>query len=81
MRELGVLIMVTAALAYIGCRIAGVRDLYVLRGRTVRVTTSLPAAGLDSNYAVLTVRVLWLWVAAFLVGFVVSIASRIADAA
>ena len=81
MRELGLLIMVSAALAYIGCRIAGVRNLYVLRGRTVRVTASLPATALDSNYAVLTVRLLWLWLAAFLVGFVVFVASRVADAA
>ena len=81
MRDLGALIMIAAALAYIGCRIAGVRELYILRGRTVRVTSSLPEAGLDSNYAVLTVRVLWVWVAAFLVGFVVFIASRAAHAA
>jgi hypothetical protein len=66
----GALIMVLAVIAYIGCRIAGVHVLYVLRGASLQVRFSRPAAALDSNYAVLAVRLLWLWLAAFLVGFV-----------
>ena len=75
MHELGLLIIVAAALAYIGCWIAGVHDLYVLRGRSLQVTFSRPPAELDSSYAVFTVRLLWLWVTAFFVGSVVFIAS------
>jgi len=45
----GALIMVLAVIAYIGCRIAGVRELYVLRGASLQVRFSRPAAALDST--------------------------------
>jgi hypothetical protein len=62
--------MVLAVLGYVGCRIAGVHELYLLRGPSLHVSFSRPAAALDANYAVLAVRLLWLWLAAFFVGLV-----------
>jgi hypothetical protein len=81
MHMVGAVIMVLAVVGYIVCRIAGVRELYVLRGASVQVTFSRPAATLDSNYAVLAVRLLWLWLAAFLVGFVLLLAAGAPNAA
>jgi hypothetical protein len=73
--------MVLAVAAYIGCRMRGVRELYVLRGPSLQVTLSRPVATLDSNYAVVTVRLLWLWSAAFLAGVVLFLLTGAPNAA
>jgi hypothetical protein len=81
MYMVGDLITVLAVVAYIGCRLAGVRELYVLRAASLQVTFSRPAAALDSNYAVFAVRLLWLWAAVFLVGVVLLLAAGAPNAA
>jgi hypothetical protein len=81
MHMVGTVTMVLAIVGYIACRIAGVRELYVLRGASLQVTFSRPAAALDSNYAVLTVRLVWLWLAAFLAGLVLLLAAGVTNAA
>jgi hypothetical protein len=81
MHIVGVPIMVLAVAGYIGCRMAGVSALYVLRGASLQVTFSRPAGALDSNYAVLRVRLLWLWLAAFLVGLVILLVAGALNAA
>ena len=76
----GAVIMILAGVGYVGCRFAGIRELYVLRGASLQVTFSRPAT-LDSNYAVLAVSLVWLWVAAFLVGLVLLLVAGAPNAA
>ena len=77
----GAVIMILAVVGYIGCRIAGIRELYLLRGASLQITFSRPAATLDSNYAVLAVSLVWLWAAAFLLGLVLLLAAGAPNAA
>jgi hypothetical protein len=77
----GALIMALAVVGYIGCRIAGVRELYVLRGASLQLTFSRPVSALDSNYAVFAVRLFWLWLAVFLVGLVLFVMTGAPNAA
>jgi hypothetical protein len=77
----GAVIMILAVVGYVGCHFAGIRELYLLRGASLQMTLSRPAAALDSNYAVLAVSLLWLWGAAFLVGLVLLLAAGAPNAA
>lgn len=81
MQTAGALIMVLTVVAYLGCRIAGVRDVYILREAKLRFTFSRPATALDANYAVIAVRLLWLWLAPFLVGLIIFLVARAPNAA
>jgi hypothetical protein len=75
MYMVGTVVMALAVVGYLGCRIAKIYELYVLRGASFQVTFSRPAAALDSNYAVIAVRLVWLWLAIFSVGFVLLLAA------
>jgi hypothetical protein len=66
----GIVIMVLAVAAFIACRVMGVHEVRVLRGASVQVKFSRSASALDDNYAILTVRVRSVLLAAFLVGLV-----------
>ena len=81
MQIAGIALMVLVIAGFAVCRLLGVRELYVLRGASLQVRLSRPVSALDTNYTVITVRVQWILLAAFLVGLVVFLANGASVAA
>jgi hypothetical protein len=77
----GIALMVLAIAVFAASRLLGMGELYILRGTSLQVRFSRPVSALDSNYAVFTVRVEWLLLAIFLVGFALFIANGVSAAA
>jgi len=78
MHTAGIAIIAVAVAASIACYLSGTRELYVLRGPSIRITLSKPGSALDENYAAVSVRLQAALVVLFLLGLGMLLLARVA---